>query len=133
VDLDRALDRGWIGDVGIPASAELLGYVEAVMAAVDEVDDKVATLPPPKLLAAKQALESSVGTEGLWEAAATVAAFAGLVRVADGTGIQLDEGVLGASADIRARSGIDEFAGAANSATALPRSVELENVHDLFA
>jgi hypothetical protein len=133
VDLDRALDRGWIGDVGIPASAELLGYVEAVMAAVDEVDDEVGASPPPEVLAATQALESSVGTEGLWEAAATVAAFTGLVRVADGTGIQLDEGVLGASADIRARSGIDTFAGAANSATAIPRSVEFATVHDLFA
>ncbi len=105
----------------------------AAVDGVDGVDDEVATSPPPKVLAATQALESSVGTEGLWEAAATVAAFTGLVRVADGTGIQLDEGVLGASADIRARSGIDGFAGAANSATALPRSVELDNVHDLFA
>lgn len=133
MDLDRVLDRGWIGDVGIPASTELLGYVEAVSAAVDEVDDEAVTSPPTEVLAATRALESSVGTDGLWEAAATVAAFTGLVRVADGTGIQLDEGVLGTSADIRARSGIDGFAGAANSATALPRSVEFTDVHDLFA
>ncbi len=103
------------------------------MAVTDRIDEQAPTIPSPEVLAAKRALESSVGTEGLWEAAATVAAFTGLVRVADGTGIQLDDGVLGASVDIRARSGIDGFAGAANSASALPRSVEFSNVHDLFA
>lgn len=89
--------------------------------------------PPSDLTEARTRLESEVGTEGVWEAAATVAAFTGLVRVADGTGIQLDGGVLDASADIRARNGIDDFGGAVNSASALPRPVDASNIHDLFA
>lgn len=103
------------------------------MEAVDEIDEPGHTVPPPEVVTVRQALESSVGVVGLWEAAATVAVFTGLVRVADGTGIQLDEGVLGASADIRARNGIDGFAGAANSASTPPRPVEFSDVHDLFA
>ena len=108
------------------------------MEAVDAIDEKAVTLaspevPSPEVRAAGQTLEPLVGTEGLWEAAATVAAFTGLVRFADGTGIQLDEGVLGASADIRARNGIDRFAGAANSTPVPARRLESSNVHDLFA
>ncbi len=117
----------------MPASSELLGFAVAVMAAIGQGPQGTGTPPPPELIDARRRLEAAVGIEGLWEASATVAAFTGLVRVADGTGIQLDGGVLEASADIRARNGIDTFAGAANSATALPRPVESSDVHDLFA
>jgi hypothetical protein len=65
------------------------------------------------------------------EAAATIAAFNGLVRVADGTGIQLDAGVLADSADFRSELGVDRFAGAA-STTAAPVAVARSSVAELF-
>ena len=66
------------------------------------------------------------------EAAATIAIFNGLVRVADGTGIQLDAGVLADSADFRAAYGVDDYAGAANTET-VPVAVDRSSVSDLFA
>ena len=70
--------------------------------------------------AARVDLVAAVGSEGLREAAATVAVFNGLVRVADGTGIQLDGGVFAVSAADRARLGIDGFAGSANGGASTP-------------
>lgn len=67
------------------------------------------------LAASRDALAALVGSEGLTEAAATVAIFNGLVRAADGTGIELDARVFEASADFRARLGVDRYGGAANS------------------
>ena len=104
VDYEGVLDRDHLGDVGVPHSAELLAYTNAVQIGM------------PDLAAATADLQAAVGTDGLLEAAATIAIFNGLVRVADGTGIQLDGGVLALSADDRSVLGIDRFAGAANSA-----------------
>jgi hypothetical protein len=81
---------------------------------------------------AREALARELGDEAMWEAAATVSAFCGLVRVADGTGIQLDDGTLAASADIRSRNGIDEFAGAGNSGPAPDITVDPRDVTALF-
>jgi len=66
------------------------------------------------LAIARAELLDAVGPDGLVEAAATIAIFSGLVRVADGTGIQLDDGVLADSADYRDRLGLNGFGGAAN-------------------
>ncbi len=86
----------------------------------------------PALATARKRLRVAVGDAGLAEAAATVAAFNGLVRVADGTGIQLDAGVLHDSADFRAGLGVDRYGGAANTAT-VPQPVDRRSVTDLFA
>jgi len=67
------------------------------------------------LAQARADLINVVGQAGLVEAAATVAIFNGLVRVADGTGIQLDDGVLADSADYRDRLGVNGYGGAQNS------------------
>jgi len=64
---------------------------------------------------AAAAVRSAVGVAGWVEAAMTVAAFNGLVRTADASGIPLDEGVVSATAGDRARLGLDEFGGSANS------------------
>ena len=93
----------FIGDAGIAASAELLAFANAV------------ELGEPDLDHARQAVRSAVGDDGLLEAAATIAIFNGLIRVADGTGIQLDAGMFEYSTADRARLGIDKFAGAANT------------------
>ena len=111
VDLEAVVDRDLIGDVGVPASAELLAFTNAVELGGD-VD------------AARGALADVIGADATLEAAATIAVFAGLVRVADGTGIQLDDGVFTVSADHRELLGINRFAGSANSADVRPRAAE---------
>ncbi len=108
VDYDRVLDRHFVGDLGVPHSSLLLSFTNAVQ------------IGEPDLETARAELSRAVGDEGLHEAAATIAVFNGLVRVADGTGIQLDGGVFAVSAADRARLGIDDFAGAANSTIARP-------------
>jgi hypothetical protein len=124
IDLEAVLDREHVGDVGIPASAELLAFTNAVELGGD-ID------------AARAALADAIGDEATLQAAATIAIFNGLVRVADGTGIRLDEGVFTASVDEREALGINRFAGAASSADVRARATESEPsgpvvVADLF-
>ena len=121
VDVERVLDHEHIGDVGVPHSAELLAFTNAVQ------------IGAPDLAAASADLAKAVGPDGVREAAATVAVFNGLVRVADGTGIQLDGGVFAVSATDRARLGIDRFAGAANGGAAATLDVHTTlTIGDLF-
>ncbi len=117
VDLDVAMDSSLDGDAGVPHGVELLAFATA------------ANQRSADLAATREALRAAVGDEGVLEAAATVAAFNGLVRVADGTGIQLDPSMLSSTADTREALGIEEFGGAANSAgaaTAARRSSDNE-------
>ena len=64
---------------------------------------------------ATAAVRETVGDAGWVEAAMTVAAFNGLVRTADASGIPLDDGVLSATADDRVQLGLAAYGGAANS------------------
>lgn len=109
IDLEAAVDRDHVGDVGVPASAELLAFTNSVELGGD-------------IGAARAALAEAIGDEATLEAAATIAIFNGLVRVADGTGIRLDDGVFTASVDERELLGINRFAGAANSADVRTRT-----------
>lgn len=122
VDLEVAVDASKSGDAGVPCGVELMAFASAANQRSD-------ALP-----AAREALRQAVGDEGVLEAAATVAAFNGLVRVADGTGIQLDPSMLTGTAEDRARLGIENFAGAANSvgAPTAPRRHSDEAVRQLF-
>ena len=122
VDLEVAMDSGRGGDAGVRHGAELLAFATAANQRSDA------------LAPARDALRSAVGDDGLLEAAATVAAFNGLVRVADGTGIQLDPSMMSASASDRERLGIDAFGGAANSVDApvTPRRSSSGDVMSLF-
>jgi hypothetical protein len=106
IDLDVAMDSSHTGDAGVPHGAELLAFATA------------ANRCSPTLPAARETLRAVAGDEGVLEAAATVAAFNGLVRVADGTGIQLDPAMLVSTAASREHLGIEQFGGAANSADA---------------
>ncbi len=73
---------------------------------------EAATRGAEELVAARAALLQTVGPLALVEAAATVGIFDGLVRVADATGIPLDDGTLRASADFRPELGLNDYAGA---------------------
>ena len=118
IDLDRAVDNDFVGDVGVRASAELLAFTNAAHGRGDLETTRVRLL-------------DAVGEDGLIEAAATIAIFNGLVRVADGTGIQLDAGLESASRDERKRLGLDDFAGAANTPTGRSTSL-VASIGDLF-
>lgn len=106
IDLDVAMDSSRSGDAGVPHGVELLAFSTAANQRAADLAD------------VRTALTAAVGEEGMLEAAATVAAFNGLVRVADGTGIQLDPSMLTFTADTRKELGIERFGGAANSADA---------------
>ena len=120
VDLDRIVDREFVGDVGLPHSAELLAFANAVHTGGPDLDTT------------RQALRDVVGDDGLVEAAATIAVFNGLVRVADGTGIRLDDGLNAYSSNDRAALGIDAFAGAANSPHLTGTPDTVESIGQLF-
>lgn len=120
--MDAVIDGGRPvadGDYGFPAGAELLAFASAANRVAnpamgsggqDESGDAASTLDD-----ARTELVAAVGPDGLLEAAATVAAFNGLVRVADGTGIELDDAMIVVSADVRSHLGLDAMAGAANT------------------
>ncbi len=114
------LDPEATTDPGVPDGALLLAFVNAAQSG------------SPELPMARDAVTEAIGYEGMLEAAATIAVFNGLVRVADGTGIQVDAGVLADSADFRASSNVDDFAGSA-STTTVPQTVNRLSVTDLFA
>lgn len=121
VDLEGALDPENVGDVGIPAGAELLAFTNAVELGRGDIDET------------RRALAAVIGDQGAIEAAAIIAIFNGLVRVADGTGIQLDDGVFSASVTERDSLRINDFAGAVNSANVRPDPAAApNNVHELF-
>ena len=103
MDIDAAVDSASKRDTGVPHGVALLRFATAAQTESDDLDD------------ARAGLMAAVGENGVLEAAATVAVFNGLVRVADGTGIQLDDGVLADSADYRDRLGVNTYGGAANS------------------
>jgi hypothetical protein len=125
VDLDAIVDRAFVGDVGIAAGRELLAFTNAVEGGATGGGE-------PDLTAPRSALLDVVGRDGLVEAAATIAVFNGLVRVADGTGIQLDPGLDAFSLADRARLGIDAFAGAANTVAGTPARPMARSIGELF-
>jgi hypothetical protein len=120
IDLEGALDADHIGDVGVPASPELLAFTNAVELGRGDIDET------------RSALAAVIGDEATTEAAAIIAIFNGLVRVADGTGIQLDDGMFNASVSDRESLDINRFAGAANSADLQPAPSMASAVHELF-
>jgi len=68
-----------------------------------------------RLAEAREALELAMGADALIDAAAVVACFQRLNRIADGTGIALDEQMLMMTGSLRDELNIDAFASAANT------------------
>ena len=105
-DVDTGAVLGDAADSGVEHGAVL----EAYAAAAHDGDG---------LADAGAAVRDVLGDAGWVEAAMTVAAFNGLVRTADASGIPLDDGVVSATAADRGELGLDEFLGAANSDLAI--------------
>ena len=89
------------GDVrrsGVPHAQLLIDFAEAVVTA--RRDDAAALGGD---------VVAALGAEGLVDAAGVIATFNAIVRVADASGIPLEEAKREASVDIRAELGIDTY------------------------
>jgi hypothetical protein len=98
-DYDLALLTGAAGDGNIPHGALLVAFAEAALGS-DEA----------RLSAVRSDIRASMGDAALVDAAAIVATFNAIDRVADSTGIPIEEGKAAATADVRAALGINAFA-----------------------
>lgn len=82
----------------------LIEFAEAVLSEDDSA-----------LMRARDALVKELGRSGLADAAAVVGLFNAIDRVADATGIPLEDEKAAASADFRAALGLDRFSVAARA------------------
>lgn len=81
------------------ASAELLKFADAVIGgSADE------------LAHARDLLRVRIGASGLVDAAAVVAGFSGISRIADATGIPLEDDKAAATVELRAAMQLERFA-----------------------
>ena len=87
------------GDGGVPQGKLLMDFGAA---AVGDDDDGLA--------ACRDAVRRALGYEALADAAGVAAIFNAVVRVADATGIPLEDAKAAASLEVRAEIGIDAFA-----------------------
>ncbi len=85
-------------DSGVVASNELIAFAESVLSGRKEA-----------LELARQQLITTLGVEAMVDAAAIVANFSRMVRIADGTGIPLDDMLLEGSASMRENLGLNVF------------------------
>jgi len=71
--------------------------------------DKALTGDPESLAAARAALTAALGEAAMIDAAAVIAGFDGITRIADATGIPLEPPKAEAVADLRATLQLDRF------------------------
>jgi alcohol dehydrogenase class IV len=98
-DYDLTLLTGTEGDGNIPHGALLVAFTDAV---VKYEDGEAARL--------RAEIRAQMGDDALVDASAIVAAFSGFDRLADSTGIPLEDAKAENSADFRAALGINAFA-----------------------
>jgi hypothetical protein len=89
------------GDPGIAESALLIEFSEAIVGGEEA-----------RLAKARAEVARKLGSAALVDAAAVAALFDGIDRVADATGIPLEDEKAASTAEIRSAIGIDEFAAA---------------------
>lgn len=99
VDLKAIVDDD-AGDGGVPHGGLLTGFAGAVLGGDDA-----------RLIVARERVRDSLGDAALVDAAAVIANYSALDRVADATGIPLEPAKEAGTADLRAELGIDGLAG----------------------
>jgi len=102
--VDLGAVHGAESDAGVSHGARLVAFAEAVMG-----DDEAA------LARERAALRGVLSPECFVDVAGVIASFNVVDRVADATGIPLDDMLLAASADLREQLGLARFASAANT------------------
>ena len=102
-DIDlQGIVEGDAVETGIPGSKALLTFAEAALG--DDLQE---------IAAARNAVIEALSEAAMVDAAAVIAHFQRMVRIADGTGIQLDPQMAALTTDIREQLGIDSYASAA--------------------
>jgi hypothetical protein len=96
---DLTLLTGTGGDGSIPHGALLVQFAEAVLGRDDE-----------RLAAIQSEIRAALGDAALVDAAAIAATFNAIDRVADATGIPIEDNKAEVTADFRAALGINAFA-----------------------
>jgi hypothetical protein len=96
---DLSLIVGKPGDGNVPHGALLVAFAEAVLGVDNE-----------RLADTQSRIRAAMGDAALVDAAAIVATFNAIDRVADATGIQIEDAKAQATADVRAALGINAFA-----------------------
>jgi len=96
---DLALLTGVKGDGNVPHGALLVAFAEAVLGNDDA-----------RLSAIRSEIRAKLGDAALVDAAAIAATFNAIDRVADSTGIPIEDAKAAATADFRAALGINAFA-----------------------
>jgi hypothetical protein len=96
---DLALLTGRKGDGNVPHGALLVAFAEAVLG---DGDERLATV--------RTEIRAKLGDAALVDAAAIAATFNAIDRVADSTGIPIEDAKAAATADFRAVLGINAFA-----------------------
>ena len=100
---------------GLRGGEALIRFAEASVG--DSVDDKA-----DDIRVAREAVKDELGENAMVDAAAVIANFQRMVRIADGTGIPLDTPVAMMTSSIREDLGINEYASASNTpALSLPQ------------
>lgn len=113
----RASSTALGGEIDVAAALAGGDGVQGGRLLLDFAD--AAHLDRPELASRRADVEAAFGPAGLVEACLTVAAFNGLTRVADATGIVLDGGSLAATSDLRAELSLNAMAGAQNTGDAV--------------
>ena len=86
------------GDGGVPHGRQLLDFAQAAIGGTET-----------QLRRAREALIAAVGEEGFVDAAGVVASFNAVVRIADATGIPVEDFKLERTVEERAALGIDDW------------------------
>lgn len=86
------------GATGVPHAAILLAFADAAL-----------SFDPVRMQPARAAVAASLGAAAMHDAAAVVAGFNGITRIADATGIPLEDTKAEETAAWRASLGIDDF------------------------
>jgi len=100
----RGVTEGEAAPSGVPGGEALLAFCDAAHAG-DEGD----------CAAARTRVQEQLGPAAVVDAAAVIGNFERMVRIADGTGIPLDEPLAFVTAGLRADLGIDRYASAAHT------------------
>ena len=97
-----AVNGGVAGDGGVTHGAALVAFTEAVMRGTDAE-------------AERHALRALLSPEAFVDVAAVIGSFNVVDRIADATGIPLDEALDAPSVEVRRELGLARFASAANT------------------
>lgn len=103
-DYDAIAEGSEAGPSGVPHGEIMVAFTEAVVARDEERMDEL-----------RGRLREQMGDPAFGDVCGVIANFHRMVRIADGTGISLDERMMAATEDLRGDLGINDYGSARNS------------------